>query len=297
MKAFLIFIIAGLYATMTITPAQTAGSLFPPPPKGWKQTDTTIIYSPDELYAYINGGAELFLSYGMKEVASQRISRGDMEVRVEIFDMVTGADAFGVFSHTRTRNEKKYGQGSQLFPGTLIFWKDRFYVSVTANDINETLDRVIEYYGRSVDQAISGKANLPGILDILPAENLDPAGILYFHHYIWQNAYHYIANENLLNIEAGTPAVLAKYNSGDRQIFLLIIRYPDEVASSKAAANFGQQFFEGETTPVMIEDNSWWNMQVVGNYLLLVMNAHSSEESVKLVARAEQNIKKNQSSE
>ena len=102
-------------------------TLLPEIPENWKPDGEPRLYYPEQLYDYINGGAELYISYGMNRVISQLLSNenGD-EIRVEIFDMNEAKNAFGVFTHTRTSDEKKFGQGSQYFTGAQIFWKNKY---------------------------------------------------------------------------------------------------------------------------------------------------------------------------
>ena len=48
---------------------------------------------------------------------------GQPEIIVDLFDMGTSQNAYGVFSHARETVEQNFGQGSQYTEGLLIFWK------------------------------------------------------------------------------------------------------------------------------------------------------------------------------
>ena len=62
-------------------------SLLPEVPEGWVMQREDKIFDPESLYDYINGGAELYLSYGMNEVVSRIIAQGENEIRIEIFEI------------------------------------------------------------------------------------------------------------------------------------------------------------------------------------------------------------------
>lgn len=280
----------------TILPPALGQDLFrllPRNPDGWGNTRTDHLYTPETLYDYIDGGAELYLSYNMKEVASRIISQGDNEIRIEVFDMQEAKNAFGVFTHTRTKDQRQYGQGSQEFVGALIFWKGRYFVAITANDNNREISDAMHQLGQQIEARITEEGETPAILNLLPTENLDEDGFLYFHHYIWLNAYHYISNENILNISDKCDAVLAKYGKKEKRTYLLIIRYPDETKAREGYSSLLSELYEGDDDPQMIEDGSFIGSALTGKYLQVVFNAATAVEASELLNLTENKIKKN----
>ena len=108
--------------------------LLPDTLDGWKSAPDDQTYDRSNLYEYINGGAELFLSFEFNKMISRTFSRADQpEIIVDIFDMKSSQDAFGVFSHSRETIESTFGQGSQYTGGQLLFWKDIYYISILAS--------------------------------------------------------------------------------------------------------------------------------------------------------------------
>ena len=273
--------------------AQTILDLLPPVPDGWEIAGEDKIYTPDDLYDYIDGGAELFLSYNMKEVASRTIRFDKDEIRIEIFDMNSSENAFGVFSHTRTQNEGNFGQGSQQFTGTLIFWKSHYYITLTANDDNQEIQLAFEIMASDIEQQISEEGKLPDLVSILPTDKLLKDGYVYFHHPIWQNSYHYISSDNIFDIADNTPAILAKYGAKEQRYYLLIIHYPDKEKCDSALVSYLEKFGNTETDemPVMLEDSTWWNAASEGTYFIVVMNAPEEKSAKELLNKTEKSIK------
>ncbi|MEA1896209.1 MAG: DUF6599 family protein [Bacteroidota bacterium] len=110
----------------------------------------------------MNGGAELYISYGFKNVISRRYSKNDNSlIAVEIFDMVNSRNAYGVFTHVREEMDESYGQGSQLYDDAILFWKSRYYVSVVSLDVSEEAQLVIRKIAEYIDKAISETGELP----------------------------------------------------------------------------------------------------------------------------------------
>ncbi len=269
-------------------------NLIPDSVEGWTPREPDKIYTPETLYDYIDGGAELYLSYGMKEVISRIIVEGENEIRIEIFDMSEPKNAFGVFTHTRTTDENQYGQGSQYFPGAQIFWKGKYYIALTANDENESIVSAIKDIASDIDAKITSAGEIPAIVNLLPKEGLEPDGFLYFHHYIWLNSYYYISNDNILHIEPDTDAVLAKYGNKIHRYFLLIIKYPDSDSAMLAQNSFTEHFIDPDNTSYCqkIEDGSWLGITTKEEYLIGVFNAGSEESVLDLINSAEKNITK-----
>ncbi len=277
----------------TSSHAQNLSDLLPDIPAGWKSVEDDKLYNSETLYDYINGGAELYLSYGMKNVISRIITneKGD-EIRIEIFNMTEAKNAYGVFTHTRTINEKGYGQGSQYFPGTQIFWKGKYYISIMATDDNEEIQSILQMLSSELDTKITSRGEIPKIINYLPEDNLEKDGFVYFHHYIWLNSYYYIANDNFLDIDEFTNAVLAKYGEKDNRSYLLIIEYPDSERVQDAYTGFATRFLvqNEEKSVTQIEDGTWLGGTKKENYFIAVFNASSKTEVDSLLKATQNNI-------
>jgi len=258
--------------------------LLPPVPAGWELDRQDKIFDSLSLFDYIDGGAELYLSYGMKEVIGRIITKEENEIRIEVFDMVEARNAFGVFTNTRLKDEKQYGQGSQYFPGAQIFWKDKYYITVTANDVNEDIAEAIRMISAGIDANIETTGAIPGIIQYLPEQDLQPDGYLYFHHYIWLNSYYYIADDNFLNIDKNTPALLAKYQEQDNRVYLLLIEYPENKSAEEAHRAFREKFMPGSTEDfIKLEDNTWLGENFSDQLLICIFNAQTKLEAETLL--------------
>jgi len=243
-------------------------------------------YYPESLFEYINGGAELFISYGLKKVVSRSYIRsGQPKVVVEIFNMDQPKNAFGVFSHGREKLDETYGQGSETYEGAILFWKDRYYISVVS-DVETSISKIaLEKMARKIDKLIKDEGELPEILDWIPEEQLVPESVFYFHHYVWLNAFFYIADDNFLNINENTDAVLAKYGPAGSRYYLLMIKYESEDNAGIAYKSFLEQYapeLKNEQA-VKLEDGKWTGSRVEKDLLICVFNATIKEEVESLL--------------
>lgn len=254
-------------------------SVLPAELSGWRKADPQEIFSKSALYEYIDGGAELYISYGFQKLLAIRYrDQAEEEIVIDIFDQGNSYDAYGVFSHGREREDHLFGQGSEYNSGLLTFWKDRYYISILAYPETAQKKEVVFKLGRLLADAIPAEGELPPILSLLPQDNLLPESIRYFHHYIWVNSHFFIANENILQIDDETQAVLAKYRSEETAFRLLLALYPDKAKALEARESFLRNYLaDAQEGVAELSDGLWTGCRLEGNLLAIIFNAPTKE--------------------
>ena len=65
----------------------------------WKPADVPQTYEGDDLFTFINGGADIYHEYGFKKVIyNEYKDDNDHSINVEIYEMTNAASAFGIYS-------------------------------------------------------------------------------------------------------------------------------------------------------------------------------------------------------
>ncbi|MBN1448952.1 MAG: hypothetical protein JXA28_13565 [Bacteroidetes bacterium] len=102
---------------------------------GW-DISTPDFYSAKQLYGYINGGAELYLEYGFRQVTAQRCTKESHELQVDIYEMTSPEAAFGMYSilHGDCPAALSGAEWSCVAPVQILFARDRYLVSVVPYD-------------------------------------------------------------------------------------------------------------------------------------------------------------------
>jgi hypothetical protein len=249
---------------------------------GWKKAEPPETYDKSNLYDYIDGGAELYISYNFRKLLAVRYKAADEEeIVIDIFDMGNSYDAYGLFSHGREREDGIVGQGSEYNAGLLTFWKDRYYVSILAYPETGGKKEIVLGLGRTLADAVPDEGEVPPVVGLLPQPNLVPESVRYFHHYIWLNSHFFIANENILLIDDETQAVLAKYKSDGKPVHLLIALYPDATKAKEAEQSFLRNYLtDAREGMARLPDGRWTGCRLKGNRLSVVFNAPSREAAV-----------------
>lgn len=261
---------------------------------GWTVKETLQIDSREDLYDYIDGGAEQFISYGYVCAVSKIYEqKGEPEVRIEVFDMYNSKNAYGIFSNIRYEENNDYGQGSQYVKGAIFFWKGRYFINVTTIEETYETEKFIRELANRISDAIPEPGEKPEIIKVLPEPELDSNGILYFHHYIWLNAYYFISNDNILFIDDETDAVSAKYGPADDRYFLLVVKYKNKVDADKAYSNFIIEYFTEDinSTIFQVDDDKWMALTAQENFVIAVFNGRKEKEVSQLVQKTSENIR------
>ncbi len=267
-------------------------SLLPSETDGWKISGQDKMHNEENLYEHINGGAELFISYGFNAALTRVYTKGgEAEISVDIFDMKEPKNAFGVFSHSREGIDNSIGQGCQIYEDAVLFWKNKYYVSISSFKSLENTQPVLIKMANYISETIGSDGSLPEVLSKLPGDELIEQSVLYFNHYAWQNAFYYLGDDNYLNITKDTDAVLAKYGKGNKQRYLMMIRYPDKRQAEQALKNFRKEYLEnGDKDILRLEDDYWAGTAEKGKYVMVVLHANSEQEVRDLLKSAKKSL-------
>lgn len=241
-------------------------------------------FDPETIFDYIDGSGEVYRSYNFRRLFARRFeAEGQDALIVDLFDMGSAADAFGVFSHDREGDDAGFGQGATYKGGLLSFWQGPYYVSVYAeSETSETRAAVFDL-GRRITAAIKVTGGRPDILAVLPETGLDERAVHFFHTHFILNYHYFVAAENILHLGQETDAALATYGGKAR---LLVIRYPDEGRAAEAIRSFAAAYMPDAVRPgyVLTENGAWTVVRRKGRTLAVVFDAATEAAADGLIA-------------
>jgi len=250
---------------------------------GWNVQDTVEVFDRATIFDYINGAGEVFLAYDFHRVIVLRFTRaGEPDVTVELFDMGSSEDAYGVFSHARESEETGIGQGFEFRGSLLCFWKSRYFVCVMAESDGDEARTVVYSLAREIDSRIRVSGNRPTLIDILPADQMIPASIRFFHLHSSLNYHYFLAEQNILGLDRETRAVLATYRPGSMS--LLCIQYSTDESALKGYKGFIEHYLPdaGSNGTALTEQVKWVATGCVREYVVIVLDASTEESAVSL---------------
>jgi len=254
-------------------PVVSQESFVPSAIMGWTIEEDRA-FDAETIFEYIDGAGEVYRSYNMKSVFARRFRKeGSPGLVVDLFDMGTSEDAFGVFTHDLDGEEAGFGQGSTYKGGLLSFWKDRYFASVYAEEETPETKQALRGLAGKIDAAIEAVGGKPDLLSCLPAEGLDERSVRFFHNYSVLNYHFFLANENILGLDQGTDVVLGFYGSGAARSAICVVRYPEPGKAVEAYGSFRRAMISGGGDASVSGDGTWTVARRDGPLVLAVLKA------------------------
>ena len=257
----------------------------------WSAAREDRIYDSETIFGYIDGAAEVYRAYNMRRCLSRRYASPDgPAIVLDIFDMGSSDDAYGVFTHDPEGEVVELGQDGRLRPGWLNFWKDRFFISIYSEEETGLAIEAVKALGKIIDSLISTRGAKPAILKLLPAEGLKTDTVRYLHHPMILNYHFYISDTNLLNLSSQTDAVLASYQHRAEKARILVAFYPEPDVAARAFANFMKHYLgdADKNNMARLENNKWCAAKVKDRLLTIVLEADSRQFAAKLITSVQQ---------
>lgn len=138
----------------------------------WGQSEEAQRFYPENLFEYINGAAEIYLSYNFHEllVAQYQNQSSPASVSVEIYDMGSPVNSFGIYSAERypENNFIPLGVQGYLEEGALNFLVGRYYVKLLCFDCAEASGDTLKTFAQGILDQVEDKGGFPDLLNAFP---------------------------------------------------------------------------------------------------------------------------------
>jgi hypothetical protein len=278
----LLALVLGGTAFMAVRPTDQGrglASFIPAEFTGWTIEEDQV-FDAETIFKYVDGAGEVYRSYNMKSLFARRFAaKGKPALVVDLFDMGTSADAFGLFTHDLDGEDAATGQGSTYKGGLLSFWKGRYFASVYAEDETPETKQAVLGLGRKIDGAIRETGEKPALVSMLPSEGLQTKDIRFFHNHSVLNYHFFVADENILQLDQTTAAVLASYGDKDVRSRLLVVRYSGVAKAEAALESFLKAYMPDAKGAgiVRTEDGKWTAARRKDRLVIIVFQAPTGE--------------------
>jgi hypothetical protein len=249
--------------------------------QGWKVWGKDESYDRQTIFDYIDGGGEVYRSYNFRGLLVRHLhDEAAAEITMDFFDMGTPTDAYGVFTHDLEGEKIDIGQDAVYKGGLLSFWRDRFFVAVYCEEETDEIKSGILETGQYISRAIGTEGRRPDLISLVPRE-LFNGDIRYFHTHAILNYHFFVSNENIMNLDAKTEAVLARPAQKGAKERLLIVRYADAEKAAAAKDSFVKAYMPDATAQgiVRTEDGTWTGVRVVKNLAVVIFHAASENDA------------------
>lgn len=229
MKKFIttaIFII--LFASLPVPAAGETdiATLFPDIPGMSK--GKVEIYNPDTLYEYINGAADVFLSYDFVQLAALTYKdKLEHTLTIDIYRHSSDRNGFGIYSQEKPIKGDFLLIGAQGYyeKGVLNFLKGNYYIKMSGFDLGEKEKTIMTTAAREIAGRIGGSQYFP-----LPVTCFPGKGKI-------KNSEKYIA-QDFLGHSFLHSAFAAEYEEAGEKFQVFIIEAADTGEAKKILADY-----------------------------------------------------------
>lgn len=272
----------------------TSSIVLPSESQGWKWDGKATHYDARSIFDYIDGSGELYLAYGFKDLSVRKLAKtGRPPITIEIYEMASSEDAYGVFSFEHQDESAGIGQGSEWGGGLLRFWKGKYFVTVYAEGEGKDVESAVLNLGRTAAHAIPPGAE-PKILQSLPDGRLglDEKSIRLVRSHILLNQRFFISHQNILHLNRETEAVLATYLREKEKIHFLLIRYQTPAKAEQAMKSFSHSYMpeaKGKDR-LKTEEGKWTILRQSKDYLMIVFGADRAADGESLLKSTEEKL-------
>ena len=206
--------------------------------KGWKILEEYPVYSPHNLWDYINGAADAYLSYEFEKLFIAEYIKGkNQSIKVEIYQHKTPVFAYGIYSQERSADYHFIPIGMQGYSEEFLlhFIQDKYYIKINSVSGKTKNDKDIRIIAKEVSKTLGGEKELPEAVSWFPEDNK----IQYSGKFI---------AKGFLGHEFLNEVFTAEYSVGNN-IFSLFIIHREEPTGCKKIISDYYRFLKKQEEP------------------------------------------------
>lgn len=259
---------------------------------GWQKEGVPDIYTPDNLFEYINGAAEVYLGYSFEKLATLTYkNKKNQSLTVDIYRHKNQNNGFGIYSQEKPAIGEFLTIGTQGYyeKGVLNFFKGCFYVKMTCFDIEDNDKLLLTSTANRIANRLMAKEHFPLPVLCLPAKSKK------------KNSEKYIA-KNFLGHGFLHSAFIADYQNDGESFQIFIIEADNKVTAKEMIENYldlvkkkGLEISENngrlEFTDPYYRSQGKMNLKLSGKFVWGLFSK-SIETAAIYISEIEKNLKK-----
>jgi hypothetical protein len=165
------------YAILAQDQNSSIASFLPRPEElgKWHLVDSARTFVGEDLFTFIDGGADVYYEYGFKQVITAEYrDNHDLSIKLEIYEMANDAASSGMYSISASIQGEKtiIGNEGTISEYYLIFWKDRFLIFISSDDTTKATSTEMLSIAYSIDKKIPKLGEKPTLLEYLQKQGL-----------------------------------------------------------------------------------------------------------------------------
>ncbi|MEN8153930.1 MAG: DUF6599 family protein [Acidobacteriota bacterium] len=221
--------------------------------KDFKAKGDIETYTPDTLFEYINGAADLFLSYDFRKLYSRSYkNEREGSLTIDIYRHRDIKNCFGIYSQEKPDEGKFLETGVQGYyeEGVLNFFKGPFYVKISSFDLGKDDYSVLYAAASGISDNIMAEEKFPEVLRFFPEKGKVENSEKYINvNFMGHSFLHssFIADYKFENREGRIFIIDAESESGSEEIIkkytAFIMSKGEKIFKSKGGYIFADPYY------------------------------------------------------
>jgi len=168
--------------TLGRTIPYSVGRALPDRAGEWARAAQIQMFNPGDLWEYIDGAAEQFLTYGFQDLATTKYTSDQTRTVVvaEVYRMEDARGAFGIYRQEVSPKARPVALGveGRASSNTIRFWLAEFYVKLTLPP-GGGRQRELEALGAAIAKGLGAPGTMPDEVRWFPAAGQIPDSVKY----------------------------------------------------------------------------------------------------------------------
>jgi len=139
--------------------------------QGYKKISGYPVYTRENLWDFIDGAADTYLSYGFVDLHVSEYKKGKNIIKLEIYRHSNNIEAFGIYASERSSAFSFINVGIQGYSsgGILNFFKGNYYVKLRTNAKSDKVIQSLNTLAMRVAVMLPGETAMPKTLGEFPS--------------------------------------------------------------------------------------------------------------------------------
>lgn len=194
---------------------------------GFKKITKYPVYTPENLWDFINGAADTYLALGFVDLHVAEYKKGKEVIKAEIYRHSDHTMAFGIYSSERSPSYRflKIGAQGYIIDGVINFFKGDYYVKIRTYTKKPKILQSEESLAMRIASMLEGEEVMPSLLAEFPTGGKK------------ENEETYI-NESVLGHQFLNKAFKTVYTLGTDEFSIYFFKYNTPQETTRSAETY-----------------------------------------------------------
>ncbi len=190
------------------------------------------------LYAYIDGGAEIFFELGFDGLTLARFTAGDEHVTVESYLMADSTAALAIYLEKCGSETPIAGFAERHTAGAhqLMMVKGAYFVAVNFDSGGRGRSAVLAAFARAIAARLPDGPEVPEV-KLLPTQGLQAGSVRLIRGPVGLSGIATLGDGDILQLGGKVTAVAGQYTGPEGPLSFILATYPDAAHAASAFRN------------------------------------------------------------